>query len=100
MQIEHHLLSKRVVVDNTCFIRNLIVEITYSEGRIGGPSIFVEIDFIYFFKRKNQVGPLLGSSWVFGAVERNDISREIVMITLDGKRNTLLSIIENHVEIR
>ncbi|KII66091.1 hypothetical protein RF11_05706 [Thelohanellus kitauei] len=47
------------------------------EERIGGPGIFVEIDESYFFN-KNHVGRLLGSLWVFGAVERNDIYREII----------------------
>ncbi|KII64722.1 hypothetical protein RF11_05512 [Thelohanellus kitauei] len=84
--------------DATWFQEICLWKLSSLEGRIGGPGIFIEIDESYFFKRKNHVGRLLGSSWVFGAVERNDISRAIMIIVPDRKRNTLLPIIQNHIE--
>ncbi|KII73733.1 hypothetical protein RF11_09636 [Thelohanellus kitauei] len=90
LQIANHRLSERLVIDYMYFIKEICLwKLSSLEERIGGPGIFVEIDECNLFKRKNHV---------FGAVKRNDIFREIMVIVVDRKRDTLLPIIQNHIE--
>lgn len=65
--------------------------------QIGGEGIIVEIDESLFYKRKNNVGRILGSGWIFGGVEREDHSKCFMILVPNRKAETLLPIISQFV---
>lgn len=67
------------------------------DGMIGGPGIVVEIDESLFYKRKNNVGRMLGSGWIFGGVERDDHSKCFMVLVPDRKAETLVPIIQQYI---
>ena len=65
--------------------------------QIGGPGEIVEIDESMLVSRKNNVGRMLGSGWVFGGIQRGDPSKMFIVLVPDRTAETLLTIIRNKI---
>ncbi len=86
------------VVDWFNFCRELVeIDFFLHSTQVGGPGKIVEIDESKFGKRKYHRGHRVDGKWVFGIIERDNLSN-ILMVPVENRTaKTLLAIIKDWV---
>lgn len=67
------------------------------QSKIGGQGEFVEIDESMLYRRKYNVGRILGSGWLFGGIQRSDKSKVFLAMVPDRTAETLLDVIQQRI---